>query len=82
MDRQTPEQGWQELQAHIEGFFDQVQRVEREKALLSRQEEKHEAEDGQSIAPEPDRETTGVAEARGPFRCPFSPIEPLHPYAF
>lgn len=82
MDRQTPEQGWQELQAHIEGFFDQVQRVEREKALLSRQEEKHEAINGQSITPEPDRESTGVGEARGPFRYPFSPIEPLHPYAF
>ena len=35
MDQQTPDQGWQELQAHMEGFFDQILRVEKEKALLS-----------------------------------------------
>jgi hypothetical protein len=36
MDQQTPDQGWLELQAQIEGFFDQVLRVEKEKALPSR----------------------------------------------
>jgi len=36
VDVQTSDQGWEELQAHIERFFDQVLRVEKEKVIFSR----------------------------------------------
>ncbi len=35
MNRQTPDQGWQQLQEIIEGFFDHVLRKEKENAILS-----------------------------------------------
>lgn len=56
MDHQTPEQGWRELQDHIDRFFDQVLRVEEEKAILVRSAAGQEAESGQPESPDPDRQ--------------------------
>lgn len=79
MDRQTPDQGWQELQAHIEGFFDQVMRVEREKARLSRLEGMREVEERQSGLPEPDRENPEGSEEEGSCRDSFPSIRHAYP---
>ena len=40
MNQPTPDQGWQELKDHIENFLEHVNRVEKEKAILSRNESK------------------------------------------
>ncbi len=82
MDRQTPEEGWQELQAHIEGFFDQVLRVEREKALLSRKQKRPEAREGQWTPALPGREGRQDAEEEEPFRSSFEAMGSPQPCAF
>jgi len=41
MNQMTPDQGWQELKDHIENFLEHVHRVEKEKAILSRNASKH-----------------------------------------
>jgi hypothetical protein len=48
MDQQTPDQGWEELQAHLERFFEQVRRVEKEIAVLSSITSTLEPKNGQS----------------------------------
>jgi hypothetical protein len=40
MNQPTPDQGWQELKDHIENFLEHVNRVEKEKAILSLNESK------------------------------------------
>jgi hypothetical protein len=71
MNQQTPDQGWQELQAHIEGFFDQVLRVEKEKAILSRIAAGPEAEKGQSDMPMPDRQSRDKEDDWAPDRVSY-----------
>ena len=35
MNQQTPDQGWQQLQEILDGFFDHILRKEKENALMS-----------------------------------------------
>jgi hypothetical protein len=79
MDQLTPDQGWQELQAHIEGFFDQVLRVEKEKAILSRTASRPEAENEQSVTPCPDRQSQIAEEDWAPSHISFPSREQPYP---
>jgi hypothetical protein len=59
MNQQTPEEGWQELQAHIERFFDHVLRKEKENANLSRLASRPETKNYQSDIPSQNRQSHG-----------------------
>ena len=55
MNQQTPDQGWQQLQAIIGGIFDHVLRKEKENAILSAS--RMEAKIEQSGIRNPDRQS-------------------------
>ena len=75
MDQQTPEQGRRELQDHIDRFFDQVLRVEREMTLSSGIGSRPQARNGQSGMPSPDRQDGGIENDFMPGRVSFTSTE-------